>query len=549
MSGSEFLYNTLYKVINVSAYHITAENFIWNNGTQIHFMSSSSDGVLNVKYSYFYNWDATSVHPGQGAFVSGVSRTSNISYNIFQDLYSRINYPLNGANGFSSGGVQQYLQQIGNGVTGYGTPKPAGYGIYSQITMMPNWKPYYFTHNFIENLTGQAWAVSMVGRDGNALYNTIVNMNSSNGIACSLNSGAQDMNASYNNFYGIYNYSMALGGSSGGGAYNDTQYANHFYDIGIHSFADTVWTSSVTISDSDVASLVGINENGTFNFNGSAYTQYDGTYPYNTTSISIDNSIIANISLDGIKPNTASTVRMLYPHDFNISVDNSYIPAIFWTNSSIPGTFNEKISIGSFGYGKTYNRYNSTGNPSFISYGGYLGIYSGQIYIINASNIKNETALPVYYSGHQIAFINQSATAHYTLEVSGNGIPNYTISANNVNDSIVPLTWNNLNPGQQYSIGMYNRSKLITTYFYTAGSNGTLTLDYNPAKMPLDPTFSLTPITCVVAPAPPPLPPGGPISVIEHPVKYFDFSIWTILMWVGIAAVAALAVIYIVRRR
>ncbi len=99
-----------------------------------------------------------------------------------------------------------------------------------------------------------------------------------------------------------------------------------------------------------------------------------------------------------------------------------------------------------------------------------------------------------------------------------------------------------------YNIIMSNgtSSKVINT---TSPVNGYINVTYNPGKMPLDPIFSLTPVTCAVAPLPPPLPPGGPISVIEHPEKYFDYSIWTILMWVGITAVAALAVIYVVRRR
>ena len=95
---------------------------------------------------------------------------------------------------------------------------------------------------------------------------------------------------------------------------------------------------------------------------------------------------------------------------------------------------------------------------------------------------------------------------------------------------------------------MTNATNTTSIINQTSPVNGYINVTYNPAKMPLDPTFSVSPVTCVVAPAPPPLPPGGPVQVISHPFKYFDYSIWTILMWAAIVA-AVVAALYIIFRR
>ena len=119
------------------------------------------------------------------------------------------------------------------------------------------------------------------------------------------------------------------------------------------------------------------------------------------------------------------------------------------------------------------------------------------------------------------------------------------ISTNSVHAPNVTLSFKV--PQGLYNVLMTNGTvtKIINT---TSTQNGYINVTYDPAKMPLDPTFSVSQVNSVSVPAPPPLPPGGPISVIEHPVKYFDFSIWTILMWVGIIAVAGVVVAFIVRR-
>ena len=121
------------------------------------------------------------------------------------------------------------------------------------------------------------------------------------------------------------------------------------------------------------------------------------------------------------------------------------------------------------------------------------------------------------------------------------------IGANSIHAPNVILSFK-VSPGI-YNVVMAN-DNMTSVINQTSPVNGYINVTYNPSTMPLDPTFSVEEVNCIVPPAPaPPLPPGGPISVITHPVKYFDYSIWTILMWVGIIAIIGAAVLFVVRRR
>ena len=120
------------------------------------------------------------------------------------------------------------------------------------------------------------------------------------------------------------------------------------------------------------------------------------------------------------------------------------------------------------------------------------------------------------------------------------------ISTNSTSASNITLSFK-VAPGL-YNVEMKNGNR-TTLINQTAPVNGYINVTYNPGKMPLDPEFTVNQVDCEISPAPPPLPPGGPISVITHPVKYFDYSIWTILMWAGIIAIIALTGFFVVRRR
>ena len=115
-----------------------------------------------------------------------------------------------------------------------------------------------------------------------------------------------------------------------------------------------------------------------------------------------------------------------------------------------------------------------------------------------------------------------------------------TKSANSVQNPSVPLTWHNLNPGQQYSIEMYNGGNLLSTYSSSAGNNGTLTFEYEPAYMPLDPTFALSPISSGQNAAPGPH--SGGLFIIGN------IPIFPIVMVAGIIGIIGIAVLSIDKR-
>ena len=53
--------------------------------------------------------------------------------------------------------------------------------------------------------------------------------------------------------------------------------------------------------------------------------------------------------------------------------------------------------------------------------------------------------------------------------------------------------WNGQVPNAAYSVAMYNHGKLINYTNVASSANGVVTFSYNPATMPLDPTFALVP--------------------------------------------------------
>ena len=92
------------------------------------------------------------------------------------------------------------------------------------------------SHNYFSNVEGQSWFFQERGWYVKVNNNTFVNMDSAGGIGVSVNSGGAFGKIVDNSFYGIYNYSLALG-SNEGGAY-DTYYAgNHFYDEDVTSYS------------------------------------------------------------------------------------------------------------------------------------------------------------------------------------------------------------------------------------------------------------------------------------------------------------------------
>ena len=186
-------------------------------------------------------------------------------------------------------------------------------------------------------------------------------------------------------------------------------------------------------------------------------------------------------------------------------------------------------------------------------------MYPEYTHMVSLNGIESET---IRFNLKGVKFEKNAAVIGYWVNNSlSNG--NFTLGGYNFSEKIYNQTAifisttsahaPNVTLSFKVSPGLYNivmsngnYSKIINT---TSPVNGYINITYNPSKMPLDPVFSVSPDTCVAAPVPPPFPPGGPISVITHPEKYFDYSIWTILMWGAIVAAVAATVIYIVRRR
>lgn len=201
----------------------------------------------------------------------------------------------------------------------------------------------------------------------------------------------------------------------------------------------------------------------------------------------------------------------ILPGAYNISVPGlSYMYPVYSPYVNVNGTLTEIIHFELKGL-KSFN------NTMVIGY-----------YLNNSLSTGNFTFKN--YSFHE-QILNSTAIF---ISTNSTHAPNVTLSFK-VSNGV-------------YDVLMTNATGNTSIINQTSPVNGYINVTYNPAKMPLDPTFSVSPVTCVVAPAPPPLPPGGPVQVISHPFKYFDYSIWTILMWAAIAA-AVVAALYIVFRR
>ena len=249
------------------------------------------------------------------------------------------------------------------------------------------------THNFFINLTGQAWPIVTYSKSVNpkgytVSNNTAVNLSSDTFIPVALNTGSNGTLIENNVAYGAYNNSTVYGSLSGGAigtVYNN----NQAYDIDASSYLGTTTLSRESWN----------HEDGNFNFiayntsnpwNGLDNARY---YPYRTTVVTIENSTMTGFVAWGLATGDFSAYDFrsppttIYPLDFNFTFSNSYIPS----------------SVTSLAYNMSL--FKSNQNPSFLNLTGYLGIYSGQTYTLNASNIKNEASLPIYYSGNEIADI------------------------------------------------------------------------------------------------------------------------------------------------
>ena len=100
----------------------------------------------------------------------------------------------------------------------------------------------------------------------------------------------------------------------------------------------------------------------------------------------------------------------------------------------------------------------------------------------------------------------QNSTAYYTLSISTiNGSMVYTITSASATYAPVTMYWYGIQD-TQYTIAMYDHGTLINHRNVESSSTGLITFTYNPATMPLDPTFELAAFHIVASgvPAVPP---------------------------------------------
>ena len=348
---------------------------------------------------------------------------------------------------------------------------------------------------------------------------------------------------------GIYNYIATSDSQSENGTVNLT----HSETISLKALGEEY---GVIIDETGLPS----GTTWTFTFNGisktipnTSYTfhEINGTYSLSVNSISgytvnYDNSVEVNGA------NVSDHVVFTPIQQYTVTISETGLPS----NTSWSYTFNSvQYTLTNTSY--TFHEINGTyllhANPANYDYPIYNPLIS-----VSGANIT-ET---IQYSLYDYHIFNHTPVIGYWLNNTvSNGIFSYHdynftekvlnqtsifIETNSIHAPNVTLSFKVSNG--VYDVLMTNANNTTSVINQTSPVNGYINVTYNPSKMPLDPTFSVSEVNCVVAPAPPPLPPGGPVQVISHPFKYFDYSIWTILMWIGIAAGIA-AVAYVLLRR
>ena len=95
-------------------------------------------------------------------------------------------------------------------------------------------------------------------------------------------------------------------------------------------------------------------------------------------------------------------------------------------------------------------------------------------------------------------------------------------------------------PGIKYLVQAFSRGSEFESFVENASSSGILNATYNPATMPLDPTFEVSPYVA-------PLPPYNPVQPTP-PMNFFPAYVFVILLAASAAGVAV-GVYIMIRRR
>ena len=179
-------------------------------------------------------------------------------------------------------------------------------------------------------------------------------------------------------------------------------------------------------------------------------------------------------------------------------------------------------------------------------------------YIFNTSKMINDPIYNlktwIYNITPDVAISNGNPVISYSNGLVGGPQPNFEWKGYDYSESVEPtyiqigvnsskappvdLQFSGV-PGIQYVVQIISHGSEIESFAENASSSGILNANYNPATMPLDPTFEVSPYV-----APPP--PYNPVQP-NPPMNFFPAYVFYILLAASAAGVAA--GIYILLRR
>ena len=505
--GHYFLKGSNNNVLAIYLIHDSVINFTQYIGMNVGGIAFQKTGLSVQKYGLFSGYHVVTAPNLNGAFGTNFWQPSYgeqiCSWNIFANITSAYSYK------FPQGGNKPQ----NNPYAPIGSAGPL-YGFSANSTM---------SHNYFVNGSGYSIFTSLEatipGYHLLVYNNTIINLtDGAQGFVVSMNSAPAYNTYIFNNSaYGVYGDSLFISGQSADIPFANIS-SNQVYDLDITSYT-LLLGPHVTANVSDMNNVV----IGLFVMNTSVV---GGTFT-KQGFVNISNSSLPTLILSSFTSSYYYNggIRLSLPEQFNITLHNTYINSNFLSEyvqggpSGGPGYVLDNLLWGSFG-GTTKEP-----NPYFLNLTGYLGIYQGQTYNINTSNIKGETTLPIYMNGYQVAAMS-AATGHYNFTASVNtGTLQYSVSANSASDQPVTLYWQGQTPNIEYAVAMYDHGSLIDYTNVTSNANGVVTFQYNPATMPLDPVFQLTTFTPIQPP-----PNGSPIST------------WNIIL-IGIAVIIVIGVV------
>ena len=129
--------------------------------------------------------------------------------------------------------------------------------------------------------------------------------------------------------------------------------------------------------------------------------------------------------------------------------------------------------------------------------------------IVNISSTTSPievTNTTIMVQGMTVATFSQGGGYYNLSVVTYTGTPSvYTITANSISDSSVILQWQGLGTYQPYVFKVIDHGSVITQLNITSSASGSFVYTYNPATMPLDPTFELAGLSSPVNPPPTPV--------------------------------------------